>query len=757
MSSYKSNIERLRQGEARHSQQEQNYRTESARISGQAGIEHVRDINNKLSAFSGTIKEWRREDIEKKKQEGIAEARQAEVDKAKNLSENAKRLKALEDANNTGLLLAEFEDAKAQDTAYQELKASMLKSGGESVFPDADRIAQLSPWQQVGYAQEKLRVFNETFPDKLAHSLANSEKPITLGGITFTPQELRDNNLALPMKEAAIQVLSEDIKKAAQIDRFSPEMLRLSKTNDSIQKAKDAQFAEHRQRYNIESSANTRGKALLEWNRSEKTGEDLHRLILINGNTVDKNNKVLGNTGSLDTVFGILTKEGIENHNPEIADHYANLPLPVSLARKLGAKPGTTYGQQWPGRFASMKKAIKEGYVKAVNDEEKFINAAGTELTNEFKTKAREGALTSQEVNDYKRKYGELGLPIPGDVTNYETLSDRDQREDEDSIEALMASQNGYISHEQLDAFHPKAALEHREKATKLEEGALKKHDADKKIKAHLDTAFTNMGIKGNEKSPAYVEAMANAKADYANKYNQYIAMGYSSAQASHLALHAQQVTDKETGEVLPDSMGVLHEIKTNGENSKYVITGQSLEKELKPGHLRVARIRGAKQEILEDPNSVTTKVIGGDYGHRQITTIAENVEKHGRRGLYMDKGALQYYKGIARGRNARQGGWWGIVDAQLKAAGHKGLNPAERPKALELLTGEDADGNTIPDPRGSRAVDQRVSRAMNYPSQQTSLYAMNSLRDGQRFGRGTSVFDQPENLPAWYTLGGVT
>ena len=757
MSSYKSNIERLRQGEARHSQQEQNYRTESARISGQAGIEHVRDINNKLSAFSGTIKEWRREDIEKKKQEGIAEARQAEVDKAKNLSENAKRLKALEDANNTGLLLAEFEDAKAQDTAYQELKASMLKSGGESVFPDADRIAQLSPWQQVGYAQEKLRVFNETFPDKLAHSLANSEKPITLGGITFTPQELRDNNLALPMKEAAIQVLSEDIKKAAQIDRFSPEMLRLSKTNDSIQKAKDAQFAEHRQRYNIESSANTRGKALLEWNRSEKTGEDLHRLILINGNTVDKNNKVLGNTGSLDTVFGILTKEGIENHNPEIADHYANLPLPVSLARKLGAKPGTTYGQQWPGRFASMKKAIKEGYVKAVNDEEKFINAAGTELTNEFKTKAREGALTSQEVNDYKRKYGELGLPIPGDVTNYETLSDRDQREDEDSIEALMASQNGYISHEQLDAFHPIAALEHREKATKLEEGALKKHDADKKIKAHLDTAFTNMGIKGNEKSPAYVEAMANAKADYANKYNQYIAMGYSSAQASHLALHAQQVTDKETGEVLPDSMGVLHEIKTNGENSKYVITGQSLEKELKPGHLRVARIRGAKQEILEDPNSVTTKVIGGDYGHRQITTIAENVEKHGRRGLYMDKGALQYYEGIARGRNARQGGWWGIVDAQLKAAGHKGLNPAERPKALELLTGEDADGNTIPDPRGSRAVDQRVSRAMNYPSQQTSLYAMNSLRDGQRFGRGTSVFDQPENLPAWYTLGGVT
>jgi len=754
MSSYKRNIERLRQGEARHSQQEQNYRTESARISGQAGIEHVRDINNKLSAFSGTIKEWRREDIENKKQEGIEAARQASIDKAKNLSENAKRLKALEDANNTGLLLAEFEDAKAQDTAYQELKASMLKDGGESVFPDADRIAQLSPWQQVGYAQEKLRVFNETFPDKLAHALANSEKPITLGGITFTPQELRDNNLALPMKEAAIQILSEDIKKAAQIDRFSPEMLRLSKTNDSIQKAKDAQFAEHRKRYNIESSANTRGKALLEWNRSEKTGEDLHRLILINGNTVDKNNKVLGNTGSLDRVFGILTKEGIDNHNPEIADHYANLPLPVSLARKLGAKPGTTYGQQWPGRFASMKKAIKEGYVKAVNDEQKWLESAGTAKKNEFIEEARNNpeGLTSQRVNEYKREFGELGLPIPSAVTNYETASDRDQREDEDSIEALMASQNGYISNEQLDQFHPIAALKYREKATKFETEALKAHDADKKIKAHLDTAFTNMGIKGNEKSPAYVEAMANAKADYAEKYNRYIAMGYDSANASHLALRAQEVKDPETGEGLPDTMGVLTEIEKFGEGSKYVITGQAIEKELKPGHLRVARIASGKREIIDDPNIIINGTIGGDYGKRQLDSIIANMEKHGdRKGLQMDKGAIQYYKGLARGRD---GNWMGLVDAQLKAAGHEGLWPKGKPEVQSLLDGDDGQGNVL---EGEQlTLSKHISRSSNFPSKSTYLYNKSLMKDGSNRSI-LSDFDRQENLlPFFYDLGGA-
>ena len=98
-------------------------------------------------------------------------------------------------------------------------------------------------------------------------------------------------------------------------------------------------------------------------------------------------------------------------------------------------------------------------------------------------------------------------------------------------------------------------------------------------------------------------------------------------------------------------------------------MTGQSIEKDLKPGHIRVGQIRLAKDELLNDPSVVTSKIIGGDYGHRQITSIKNNIEKYGPSGLYMDQGALSYYEGIARGRNPREGGWWGIVDAQLKAA----------------------------------------------------------------------------------------
>ena len=310
-----------------------------------------------------------------------------------------------------------------------------------------------------------------------------------------------------------------------------------------------------------------------------------------------------------------------------------------------------------------------------------------------------------------------------------------------------MASQNGYISNEQLDGFHPLAALEYREKADRLEKAALKEFDADKKIKAHLDVTFTNMGIKANEKSPAYVEAMANAKADYARQYHNYVAMGYPPAQASHWALHARpgEVKD-EDGKPIPGSIGVLTEIKENGENSKYVITGQSVAESIGPGRIRVARIASGKREMLNDPNIIQKGTIGGDYGHRQLTSIKNNLEKYGDRGLRMDKGAIQYYQGLARGRNPREGGWWGLLDAQLKATGHPGLNPATQPPSIAAMTGKGPDGKLLPDPLGLEILRRRLSRAMQFPSRQNNQYVRNTAYDGFN-NNGTSVYDRPENL----------
>jgi hypothetical protein len=226
MSTYDRNIERLKANQREISAQEQNITTQTAQMRGEEGI-RAASAWQKLTPFSEELQAWKKRDIEKKKAEGIAAARKAKLEKSKLLTEHAKKIQAIEEAKRVGELAFEFEDAEAMDMEYQRLKKQMLDSAGTSAYPDADRIAQLSPWQQVGYAQEKLRVFNESFDDKLAHAMQNSEEMIEVAGVKFTPKEIRDNNLAFPMKQAAIDVLAEKIRASHQIDRYSPEMLKV--------------------------------------------------------------------------------------------------------------------------------------------------------------------------------------------------------------------------------------------------------------------------------------------------------------------------------------------------------------------------------------------------------------------------------------------------------------------------------------------------------------------------------------------------
>ena len=105
------------------------------------------------------------------------------------------------------------------------------------------------------------------------------------------------------------------------------------------------------------------------------------------------------------------------------------------------------------------------------------------------------------------------------------------------------------------------------------------------------------------KKSLDYIEAFENAKVDYADKYNKYVAMGYSPAQASHYALHAQEVVDPQTKEPIPDSKGILREIEEAGPGNKYVVIGQGIEKTAKEGDMRVVQIRMSKEQISQNPN----------------------------------------------------------------------------------------------------------------------------------------------------------
>ena len=739
-SSYDRNIDRLRSAERSNAQTAMSQRTEAANRAGTRAINEANKIGNQLTAFSGTLREMRRKDIKERQERGrLAAIEQSNI--------NSEKLVALE---------TELSTLTELDTRYHEIKAEMLKMSGPDVYPDADRIAHLSPWEQVGYAKEKLRVFNDTFPDKLNHAMANSEKAIKIQNMSFTPKELHDNNIhGLPFKEAAMNIVANDIKKAAGLDKFSPELLELAGTNDAIQKAKESNTAKYRQRYNVEASSNTRSKAQLTWQTSGKTGEDIYHYLVKTGATMDENNVQLGNAGAWKALEGLIVQEGINQSDPEYAEQILNQPMPPALAKKLGAKLGTTYAQQWPSKAATLKQQIKDGYTKKIDNDLKNLEAAGKGLEVEFIEKARTQPLSTQEVNEYKREFGNLGLTIPSSVTNYETLTMRDQREDKQEIEALMASQNGYISNDQLDQFHPQAALEYREKASKLEKAQIEQFNGDKQISAALNQVFDGMGLKGNEKTLQYEVALANATADYNEKFNQYVAMGYSPREASYYALHADSVKDKETGEIIPNSEGVVYHIRSMNEKDRkpQYIAEEFLVKGIqKQGHIRVAEINKGKKQLMNDPNIIFEEPIGGAYGKKQLDSIINNINRYGHnKGVLKDKGAVKYYQGLARGRNIN---WMGLVDAQLKTTGHKGLWPDGRPQLLNLMDGKDSDGKIFEDPYHFRPVIKAIERADKYPSRQNILYSYKMLQDAFPSGQiPNSVWDDLEEQYPWLNV----
>ena len=730
-SSYDRNIERMRSRERANVQQSTSQRTEMANRMGKRGIKETADMNRSLEAFSKTLQNIRQKQKDEAHERGAVMAQeQATI--------NAERLVELQ--NKLGTLTEE-------DTRFHEIKAEMLKLSGPDVYPEADRLTKMSNWEQAGYLKEKLRSVNNTFADKLSHSMMTSEKALKIENITFTPKELHDNNIhGMPFKEAAVHMMAAEIKKNAGLHKFSPEMLELAGTNKAIQTAKEELIAKYRQRFNVISSSETRSKAEMTWKTGAKTGEDIYHYLVKTGATMDKNNVQLGNPGAWKAFDSMLISEGVAGFDDEYASKILNQPMPDSLAIKVGAKKGTTYAEHWPGKGASLQLQIQQGIKKSLDAENDWLETAGTKKQNEFITEVRDNGMTEQRANEYKAWYGEFGLTIPDSIKNWESIRDIDVRESKQQIDAIMAYNKGEITHAQLDQFHPEAALDYREKADKFEKTALTQSGAEKKIKAVLDNTFADMGIKANEKSLVYIEASENAKADFLAKRNRLIGMGYDAKTADHLALYAQmgEITDAE-GKPIPGEIGVITEIEAKRMGSKYATFGYQVEKSIGPNRMNVRQINLGKKEILEDRGVLTSQVIGGTYGEKQLSSLRDNLKKYGKKGLYRDRNALNYYKGLARGRDET---WPSIVDAQLKVAGHEGLWPDGKPPILNLLTGKDNDGNDLPDADGAKNLNISAARALNYSSDEANSYATLLLSDAIGYkATPSSIFDLQENI----------
>ena len=660
-SSYNRNIDRLRSGARANVQTANAQRTNMANIMGERGIQDAKTLSSQLENFSSTLKEMRKKDIQEKLEKGKLEAQdQAGI--------NAQKLVELQN---------ELSTLVETDTRYHEIKNEMIKLEGPNVYPDADRIAHLSPWAQVGFMKEKLNNFNKTFPDKLAYAMANSEKAIKINNITFTPKELHDNNIhGLPFKEAAMHIVADDIRKNAGLSKFSPELLKLAGTNDTIQKAKDDVTAKYRTRYNIESSSNTRSQASITWNSSEKTGKDIYHFLIKTAGTVDGENKWLGNAGAWKAFDGELVSRAVELGELDHIDEVLNQEIPPALATKLGVKQGTTFAEHWKNKIPELRAQAKKAIVKARNAEKEFIDSEKTALNTTFKKAAREKHLNQQEIDEFKDAYTAIGETPPEFVTKYETASKRNARLDTDRINALIDSQDGFISHDQLDEFHPAAAQPFRKDADRHEAAMKKNYNVEGIIKAELNDTWADAGIKQNEKKPVWEFALGQANQAYQTNFNRLIKMGYPPDEANRLALYAKAGEIKnEQGEPVNDFEGVVTHLDRTGVKNKYTRYGEEADKNLKDAHIMVSKIKEGKDAMLVNPEIITNEVIGGKFGQNHLNTIKRNMKIYGTwKGIRKSTDALAYYNGLASGKRNLYG--YGLIDAQLKADGHPGIWP---------------------------------------------------------------------------------
>jgi protein-disulfide isomerase-like protein with CxxC motif len=776
--SYARNIQRLRANQSQISAQEQGITTETARTRGEYEIAHARNIATKLTPFSKALQDWKDKDIEKKIEEGKAALDKAEADKAKLLTDTQRRILEIEEnqrkAKEGGELELDIQTSKAQEVELQNLKNKLLDEHGTDGYPDADRLAQLSPWQQVGWVQQDIKNKKNAFGDMLAHSMQNGEENLILGKIQFNAKEISGNKLAFQMKQHAVHYYADKIYRNLGLDKYSQAMLDRSKIAEHIRTAKEAQIAKHRKEYNIESSMNTQKKATLNWNEGPKTGKDAELFILTWGGTVDTKNNRYGHVGGLNQLFKMWTEEGVRNggDNSQL-QVYHDMPLPESLRLRVGAKPGATFGSHWPKRFEKAEQGIIDGNTAVVENRLKNQQTDKKNLEvqfNEAKMAAyKEGrSLSQREVNQWIDQFQAIGETPPDYIKNYVTSSERQADKDEDKIQNHI-DLNGYITNAELDHFHPLAAGKFREKADKWEKAKLVDSGAQQVIKGALDDTFAHMGVKDREKSMAYQIAKKNAEEDFHKQYSEYVGMGLPEKVAVHLALHGVTGIGEIPGEVktyIQGRQGVAEEILKNGENSKYTKAGLHIENTVGGDFKRMAHAITVKKNMrAANQKGVLlrqTKILGGDYGQQQLDAIKANIKQYGfYRGIAMSEEHTQFYKAIMAGRNLNEGGWWGLLHDQLILDDPSGGGLERNEVAnsiLPLLT------RKVPTPDGEEedlqdedGVTEVSSRGINAANNGAPLLAYNYITDAENYYNNKSngsIFDQPDQIPAH--LGGT-
>ena len=677
MSSYDRNIERMRAAERSNAQAAMSERTNMANIMGKRGIQDAENISRSLSQFSSTLKKLRDQHIEEQFKIGFKEYKQYK-------KVNAEKLLELE---------ARINQAKGNQKLIEKLRRQQIDLKGANGYVDAERISHLSDYQQLGFATAQLQSVKDTFGPKLQDAMQNSDKELTINGVTFKTKDIHANNTdPLEFKRAGIEAHADSIWKNSGLDRYSPELLELAGVTEAFDKAKEDLNAKYTQRYNIERGGVHRERheklfdTIIE-SKTDPTGDDLELLFRGVLSTFDGKGNLMTKSGAWKVLDTKLIQAALNSgENPETyLRRILGQEIPESWTKELGIPKGTTFDKHWKNKVETLTSQARKKIIDNTKAEEKWIENEKIKLNNKYKTIIRNlpkdengepQLLNGQEIEAIKQEYNAIGEVPPDFIVKYETASLRNERLDEAAIKNLMGTQDGAIYHDQLDEFHPLAALKYRKEADRHEAALKKSYNVDGIIKGQLNETWADAGIKQNEKKTVWEFALAQANATYNRNFNRLIRMGYPPEQANRLALHANIGEVKgDDGEPLPEFEGVVAHLKRTGVKNDYTTYGEEANASLKDADIMVSKIAEGKEFMLDNPTAITNKIIGGKYGQNHLNTIKENMNRYGTwKGIRMSKEALLYYEGLARGKRKLSG--FGLIDAQLKLDGHPGIWP---------------------------------------------------------------------------------
>ena len=740
MSSYNRNIERMKAAERRNTQAAITENTNMANIMGKRGIEDAENIAKSLSKFSSTLKTLRDQHIEEQFKIGFKEYKQYK-------QVNAKKLLELE---------ARINNAKGDQKLIEKLRREQIDLKGVNGYIDAERISHLSDYQQLGFAAAQLQGVKDTFGPKLQDAMQNSDKEYTLNGVKFRTKDIHANNTdPLEFKRAGIEFHADNIWKNSGLERYSPELLELAGVTQAFDKAKEDLNAKYTQRYNIERSSLHRERhekifdTIIEA-KVDPTGDDLELLYRGLYSTIGPEGKLMTNTAAWKVIDTKLIQAALNSgENPETyLTRILGQEIPESWAKELGVPKGTTFAKHWKNKVTNLTTKARKKIVDSTKAEEAWINNEKIKLNNKYKTiirnlpKDKNGEpqlLNGQEIEAIKQDYNRIGEVPPDFIVKYETASLRNERLDKNRIKYLMATQDGAIYHDQLDEFHPLAALEYRKEADRHEAALKKAYNVEGIIKGQLNETWADAGIKQNEKKTVWEFALAEANAAYAKNFNRLIKMGYPPEQANRLALHANIGEVKgDDGEPLSEFEGVIAHLKRTKTQNDYTRYGEEANASLKDADIMVSKIAEGKKFMIDNPTAILTDVIGGKYGQNHLNTIKKNMDIYGTwKGIRKSKEALLYYEGLARGK--RKLSAFNLIDAQLKLDGHPGIWP-DRTDTSENDYTEYSFAKLAPlDYEGSGASYNEI--LLN----QDDLY---TYQDGT-----TSVWNLPENISPYLDM----